>query len=373
MELTSMNLNLSGQFRAIPERVHSDSGLPKGVGDVELQVRKLREEVVIEAGGFMIRTDLALETQERIRGRDQGIRGVRVTEEQREGGTRLSTVVIETENAAKQLGRPRGQYLTIENPRMNEEDGEYHREISMELARCIRSLLPQNGEKMPESDLRKEIDYSVLIVGLGNRAVSPDALGPTVVDQLYITRHIIREYGKYAFGTDHFSRVSAIVPGVMGQTGMECVEILKGVVEQTRPELLITVDALAARSIRRLGRTIQLTDTGITPGSGVGNHRNAITEESIGIPVISIGVPTVVDAATIVSDALCGLIEELSEGEEDQLVRRESAEAAHRKLPPQLNSMFVTPKDIDSTIRHLSYLISEGLNMAFLGDWEKRA
>ncbi len=130
--------------------------------------------------------------------------------------------------------------------------------------------------------IKKGLEVAALVVGLGNREVTPDALGPRVVDNLFITRHILNEFGKYAFQREDVGKVSGIVPGVMAQTGMECVEILKGVVKETKPDFLITVDALAARSIRRLGRTIQLTDTGITPGSGIGNHRNAINRKKCG-------------------------------------------------------------------------------------------
>lgn len=334
---------------------------------------------MIEAGDFQIRTDLALETQERIRKKDKTVHGVQFTEEKKGTDMRVSTVVIETENAAKQLGRPRGTYVTVEDPRMSEKDADYHREISMEVARCIRRMLPlgqnDSGQKKEQDafpcDLTQEINCSVLIVGLGNRDVTPDALGPSVADNLYITRHIIKEFGKYAFGTEYTSRISSIVPGVMAQTGMECVEILRGVVQQTKPDVLITVDALAARSMRRLGRTIQLTDTGITPGSGVGNHRNAINKESIGIPVISIGVPTVVDAATIVSDAMSDFIASVSDQEQGSLARMEPQEAAQKLLTPQLYGMFVTPKDIDGIIKQLSFLISEALNITFLGDKER--
>ena len=172
--------------------------------------------------------------------------------------------------------------------------------------------------------------------------MTPDALGPEVVGNLRITRHVVKEYGKAAFEKERVHMVSGIVPGVMAQTGMETLEIIRGVVEETRPDVVVAVDALAARSSKRLNRTIQISDAGIHPGSGVGNHRHSLTRETIGVPVIAIGVPTVVDAATIVYDA----------------VRDRNA------VPPGLNTMFVTPKDIDETIRNLSFTISEALNIA---------
>lgn len=320
---------------------------------------------------YPIRTDLALESQERLKNRGE-VRGVDFKEEERENGVVVSTVIIQTENAAHAMGRPKGRYVTIEAPQMAEEDEGYHRDISLELARIIRQMLPEElsgGAKMQQED--RGLEISVLVVGLGNRAVTPDALGPRVVDNLFITRHIMNEFGRYAFSDEDVSKISGIVPGVMAQTGMECVEILRGVVKETAPDLVITVDALAARNVRRLGRTIQLTDTGITPGSGIGNHRNAINRESIGVPVISLGVPTVVDAATIVADAMNSLIHAMSLSNLQGLDERERQELARELLSPQLNGLFVTPKNIDDSIKQLSFLISEGLNVALLGNKEE--
>ena len=317
---------------------------------------------------YPIRTDLALESQERLQEDQADMRGIRVLEERRENGVIVSTVMIETENASVAMGRPKGTYITIEAPEMIEEDAGYHRDISLELAKIMRNLLP--GKEI-EKNLKKGLEVAALVVGLGNREVTPDALGPRVVDNLFITRHILNEFGKYAFQREDVGKVSGIVPGVMAQTGMECVEILKGVVKETKPDFLITVDALAARSIRRLGRTIQLTDAGITPGSGIGNHRNAINRKSVGVPVISLGVPTVVDAATIVSDAMTEFISTLSLSDLQKLDERERQELARELLSPQLNGLFVTPKNIDDSIKNLSFLISEGLNIALLGDKEE--
>ncbi len=219
----------------------------------------------------------------------------------------------------------------------------------------------------------------MLIVGLGNRKVTPDALGPYVVDNLNITRHIFREYGKYAMGEEKAESVSAIAPGVMAQTGMETVEIIRGVVKETNPDFIIAIDALAARNSRRLNRTIQVADTGIHPGSGVGNQRNAITKETVGIPVIAIGVPTVVDAATIVNDTMENFLQALEESETLKGVglvlqgynAAEKYELVRQLISPHLNGMFVTPKDIDETVKRISYTISESLNMLFAHEEEK--
>ena len=323
---------------------------------------------------YPIRTDLALESQERLKKDHRQVKGVRLEEEKKDNGVVISTVFIDTENAAKVMGRPRGTYVTIEAPEMIEEDAGYHRDISVELAKILRQMVSLHEKKVSD-DLEEGMDVSVLIAGLGNREVTPDALGPKVVDHLFITRHIINEFGHYAFSDEKTSRISGIVPGVMAQTGMECVEILRGIIKETEPDFIITVDALAARNVKRLNRTIQLTDTGITPGSGIGNHRNALNQESLGIPVISLGVPTVVNAATIVADAMNDLIEAETGSNADlkNLDEHERQELARELLSPQLNGLFVTPKNIDDSIKQLSFLISEGLNIALLGNKDENA
>lgn len=312
---------------------------------------------------YQIRTDLALETQEKMQEEKVELKGVRFKEETIHKNLTISTVVIETENGAKAMEKPKGTYITIEAKDMNEEDESYHREISEQLAKVIKQLIGTKKE-----------DLSVLVVGLGNRAVTPDALGPRVVDNLYITRHIIREYGNYAFGRKHVNRISSIVPGVMAQTGMETMEIVNGVVKETRPDVVIAIDALAARNTKRLNRTIQVTDTGINPGSGVGNHRHALNEKSIGVPVVAIGIPTVVDAATIVNDTMYNLIMAMNQDRDlrtighslGNLNEAEKYELIRELLSPNLNTMFVTPKDIDESVKRLSYTISEALNIAFV-------
>ncbi len=313
-------------------------------------------------GQFQVRTDLALETREKFQEDNVEIKGVRVEEERiPESGIKITNVFIETENGAKIMGKPKGSYITLEAPHMSEQDEDYHREISQELARVLERLLP-----------KKEKPVAVLVAGLGNREVTPDALGPRVVDNMMITRHIIREFGKYAFGEDETNQISGIVPGVMAQTGMESMEILKGVIKETNPDCIIAIDALAARSTKRLGRTIQITDTGINPGSGVGNHRHGLNAGSLGVPVIAIGIPTVVDAATIVSDTMSNLIEAMSQSVHlkelgnslHSLNQSEKQDLIRELLSPSLNTMFVTPKDIDESIKRLSFTVSEGLNLA---------
>ena len=312
---------------------------------------------------YSIRTDLALEQKERFESDNVEVKGV-VLEEQfdEEKEIKITTVKIETEKGAKTMGKPVGTYITIEAPNLVVPDEEYHSEISVELAQHMKKLFPQ-----------KEEEFKVLVVGLGNRKVTPDALGPYVVDNLNINRHIIKEYGRYAMGEEHCECVSAIVPGVMAQTGMETVEIIKGVVEETKPDIVVVIDALAARNSKRLNRTIQIADSGINPGSGVGNHRNAINEKTVGVPVIAIGVPTVVDAATIVNDSMENLIAALESSEVLKgvgLVMQgyndaEKYELVRELIAPHLNGMFVTTKDIDELIKRISFTISEALNYLF--------
>lgn len=297
---------------------------------------------------YQVRTDLALEIRESMDEASGRLRGVRVEEQyHEEEDIRVTKVVIDTKNAAKTMGKPMGIYVTMEAPAMIEPDEDYHREISGCLAEELLRLLPGADR-----------EQSVLVVGLGNREVTADALGPQVVDNLFITRHIVREYGKAAYNCEKMNQVSALEPGVMAKTGMETAEIVKGVVEETAPDVLIVIDALAARSTRRLNRTIQITNTGIQPGSGVGNHRNALTEESLGVPVIAIGIPTVVDAATIVGDALEKLLEE--DGDLSGLRWKENQNLNFSEL----NNMYMTGKDIDAVIKRVSYTVSEGINIA---------
>ena len=278
-----------------------------------------------------IRTDLALETTERFKEENTEIRGVEIQEDyDEEKDVRTTVVRIVTENGAKAMGRPQGTYITIEAPDLSVPDEDYHREISEEISKHLKQLI----------DLKKE--KSILVVGLGNAGITADALGPHVVENLRMTRHIIREYGLRGIDHEKMHRVSGIVPGV---------------VAETKPDVVIAIDALAARSVRRLNRTIQITDTGIHPGSGVGNHRNGLTEENLQVKVIGIGVPTVVDAATIVHDSMAHLLDALEEAEQKEFLEE--------MIAPNLYSMFVTPKDVDETVKYLSFTISEGLNIAF--------
>ena len=300
-------------------------------------------------GSYNIHTDLALEDKERFESDNVEISGVSVEEYyDEEHEIRVTEVKILTENGAKSMRKPIGTYITMEMANLVLPDEEYHHVVAEELCKYVGNVLQMNEEKE---------DYTALVVGLGNRDVTPDALGPHTVECLNVTRHIVKEYGKYAMGEEAVNMVSAIAPGVMAQTGMESYEIIKGIVETTKPDAVIVVDALAARNTKRLNRTIQIADTGIHPGSGVGNHRNEISKETLGIPVIAIGVPTVVDAATIVRDTMENLLSTLETDDKYEMMQE--------LIAPHLYGMFVTPKDIDESIDRIGATIAEGLNLLF--------
>lgn len=296
---------------------------------------------------FRVRTDLAVEARDYILDADEELRGIRV-EEVNEGDVHTTTVYIESKNASKAMGKPMGTYITVEATRLDESDEDYHKMVGKIIAEKLRQLICE-----------KKKELSILIVGLGNREVTADALGPQVVDKLYITRHIINEYGTAAYGKSFVHKISGVVPGVMAKTGMESEEMVKGIVKETEPDIVIAVDALASRSTKRLNKTIQITDTGIHPGSGVGNYRNALTKENIGVPVIAIGVPTVVAASTIVVDAIEKISRETGADTYSKFVEQNT------KTIGELQNMFVTGKDVDAIIERLSDTLSMAINVAF--------
>lgn len=315
---------------------------------------------------YSVRTDLALEEKERFESDHVEISGVVLEEDYDEASElRVTRVEIKTENGAKAMGKPVGTYLTIETPNLAMPDEKSQTVIAEKVCSFIKELIRKFEVK--------DKDLSILVVGLGNREVTPDSLGPCVADHLSVTRHIVKEYGKYAIGVDDAPMISAVVPGVMGQTGMESAEIVRGIVSETNPDVIIAVDALAARNSKRLNRTIQIADTGIHPGSGVGNHRNGMTMETLGVPVIGIGVPTVVDAATIVNDTMENFIRALESSDSlkgvGEVLRSYNAgekyEFVKELISPHLNGMFVTPKDVDEMVHHISHTLSEAINMLF--------
>lgn len=275
-----------------------------------------------------IRTDLALECREMFA---EEISGVESTSHDSDG-IKVTHVNITTDEGANRIGKPIGSYITIEIDNMFYDDDE----------------VKQRGEKAVSDELKKLLTKqntdSVLVVGLGNQYITPDSIGPKTVGKVTVTRHITSA-AQLGFNFD-IRPVSAVAPGVLGITGIETGEIVKGVVEHVKPTLVIAVDALAARKISRLGTTVQLSDTGISPGSGVGNNRKELTEKTLGVPVIAIGVPMVVDATTLAMDIV-----------------RDRTQIKNELLDDG-RGMILTPNDVDAISNIASDIISGGINTA---------
>lgn len=309
---------------------------------------------------YNVRTDLAIEAREMVSEEDTEIQGIEVVvDELADIDLSVTRVNILDEHGAKSLNKPVGSYITMECELMKQNAPEAHEEIVRELAKQLGDL----------AEVDK--DTTVLIVGLGNRDVTPDSLGPRAVSNVLVTRHLFKEFGE-PDEDDGLNKVSAIIPGVMGQTGMETFEIIQGIVNKVKPNLIIAIDALASRRTTRVNSTIQIADTGVHPGSGVGNRRQGLTKESLGVPVIAIGVPTVVDAATIVNDTMEELLVEMKKQakENSDIVdminsfnEQEKYQLIKEVLYPYVGNLFVTPKEIDAVIKRLSNIIASALNI----------
>ena len=296
------------------------------------------------------RTDLALEAREMI---DENKSRKMLTSDNLPDGMEVTTteknyltvtkICVATQNAADAIGKKQGDYITLElkSPTLNTLS--IHKEVASTIASCLEPLLHEINKPDP----------SIIVVGLGNRNITPDSLGPKVVDKIVVTRHI-KSNAQYKDNIDkRLGMVSAVAPGVMGTTGIETGEILKGLLEKAGPDIVLVIDALCARKINRVNTTIQISTGGIVPGSGVGNHRMELSEDTLGIPVIAIGVPTVVDCVTIVRD----ILEQVEGSEiEDDIIKNIADTGA--------GNMVVTPKDIDSGIDRMSIAISNGINLA---------
>lgn len=279
-----------------------------------------RSDLIIEAEQMEAG---ATDTGEKFTGTQAEIKGVSIKETwNKEKSMKVTVVRICNEDGARAMERPVGTYITMELPDLLSEEESLKELAEKEMERQLRILLSE-----------KDAEH-MLVVGLGNREVTADAVGPLTIDNLLVTRHYFQEKKVGAAVGQKYRKVSALVPGVMAQTGMETMELIKGVVEQTAPDVVLAVDALAARSPKRLNTTIQLTDTGISPGAGVGNNRKELNESSLGCPVIAIGVPTVLDAVTI--------------------AKEEAAE--------DVKTFFVMPRTIDSAVQYVSELIAGGIN-----------
>ncbi len=313
---------------------------------------------------FKVRTDLAVEMEEDIGQEQTGLKGIKVRQREiREGNIHVTRVEVLNEEGEELIGKPKGIYITLESQELARQSEGYHREMSAALSCYVSELIQE-----------KEGVTKILVVGLGNKDATPDSLGPRVVDNLCVTRLIDEEIGNpELFQKNDRYQVSAIATGVLARTGMESAEIVKGLTKEIGADLVIAIDSLAARNSSRLNTTIQISSAGIHPGSGVGNHRQGITRETIGIPVIAIGIPTVIDAATIVNDTFDNLVEILKlsskKGNPEQIFKEfspeEKYELIREMIDPELSEMYVTPKDVDATVKYISYTISEGLNIIF--------
>lgn len=306
-----------------------------------------------------IRTDLAIEAHQMLVGEvRREIPGVTV-ETESIGEIKVSRVEITSPEAEAQLGKKQGKYITLEAPGLRQKNTELQELVSQQFTKELLRMV----------DLSE--DTTVLVVGLGNWNVTPDALGPRVVKDLLVTRHILTLQPE-TLG-EGFRPVCAIAPGVLGITGVETGEIVQGLVEKVKPDLLIAIDALAARSLSRLHTTIQIADSGITPGSGVGNKRLSISQETIGIPVLAVGVPTVVDAVTIADDLTTHLLEAIMQeaGPDSPVYKvvQSIAEGDRRAvmsevLEPYGGRLMVTPKEIDTLVEDVARLLAGGINAA---------
>lgn len=308
---------------------------------------------------YNFRTDLALERRDIYQkvNKLQQIEGVESTEENINENIKVSRVKITNQNGEQALGKPIGNYITIDVKKLKiAGEGEIQK-ASETLSNELRKIIDMHTDKQGE----------ILIVGLGNIYVTPDALGPKVTNEIDVTRHIIKYLPQYV--EEGTRPVSAIAPGVLGTTGIETVEILKGIVDNIKPKLLIVIDALASRSIDRISSTIQISDTGIVPGAGVGNTRQEISQNSLGIPVVAIGIPTVVELATLVSDGIDIFIDRLQEkAESNEYLNKLQQNDKYEEVKEALNvgeyNMIVTPKEIDDLIENMKDVVARGINFA---------
>ncbi len=306
---------------------------------------------------FQARTDLAVEINQQVNPNQGRLNGIDIYTQYAGKACNESaydvkqiTIEIKNEHGAHLLNRPMGTYITMEAGRMYALEEDLQDTIVVNLTKNIQKLLMGMVY-----DIKK---CTILVVGLGNRTVTADALGPEVIRQLNVADYLQKD--------ENAGRLYAICPGVKAQTGLETADIVSGIVKQAHPDVVIAVDALAARDVKRLNASIQLSDRGIHPGSGVGNHRMGLTRETIGVPVLAIGVPTVVDTTTIVYDALELLVENLCKDEElgiftsmlQDYTPRERYRLYKEELPEELSALYVTPKEIDEQIAAMGKVIS---------------
>ncbi|HIU51311.1 MAG TPA: GPR endopeptidase [Candidatus Merdicola faecigallinarum] len=309
---------------------------------------------------YNFRTDLADERNEIYRKANKmesNIPGIETEEEPVNESIKVTRVKITNEEAQKAIGKPIGTYITIDVKNIKIAREEEIQKASEVLTKELKEML---GKHVQAKD-------DILVVGLGNIYVTPDALGPKVINEIDVTRHLIHYLPQYV--DENTRPVSAVSPGVLGTTGIETMEILKGIIDNIKPKLVIVIDSLASRSMERISSTIQLADTGIVPGAGVGNTRKELSEATLGIPVIALGIPTVVETAVVVNDCLDVFISKLQEEAKsndylNQLKEEDNYEEIKESLMPKELNFIVTPKEIDTLIENMKDIVARGINFA---------
>lgn len=303
---------------------------------------------------YNFRTDLATERRDiykKANSIENDINGIESTKEEINDKISVEKVKILNEEGEKAIGKPIGSYITIDIKKLKLAQEEDIQKASEVLTNELKNILDMHIQKQDE----------IIIVGLGNIYVTPDSLGPKVINEIDVTRHLIK-YVPDIVEKDTRS-VSAVAPGVLGTTGIETVEILKGIIENTHPKLVVVIDALASRSIERISSTIQISDTGIIPGGGVGNARTEISEKTLGIPVIALGIPTVVETAVLVNDSLNLFIDKLQNDAKsnsylNEIKEKDNYEEIKDALNPSDYNMIVTPKEIDDLIENMKDIVA---------------
>lgn len=306
------------------------------------------------------RTDLAAERRDIYKKANQienEIEGIESEKEEIDENLAVERVKITNEKGEQAIGKPVGNYITIDIKNLKLAQEEQIQKASEVLTNELSKIVDMHIEKQGE----------ILVVGLGNIYVTPDSLGPKVINEIDVTRHLIKYLPQYV--EEGTREVSAISPGVLGTTGIETLEILKGIVDNVKPQLLIVIDALASRSIERISSTIQISDTGIVPGAGVGNTRAEISKRTLNLPVIAIGIPTVVELATLVSEGIDIFIDRLQDkAESNEYLNKLQQEDKYEEVKEALNvgeyNMIVTPKEIDDLIENMKDIVARGINFA---------
>ncbi len=309
---------------------------------------------------YNFRTDLAVERREIYKKANKiqdEVPGIETEESKISDKIKVIRVKVATEEGAQAIGKPIGNYITIDVKKLRNIPDEEMEKISKTISEELTALVDKHVNKEDE----------VLVVGLGNLYSTPDSLGSKVVQNIEITRHIKKYLPQYI--DENARGISAISPGVLGTTGMETQEILQGIVQNTKPKLIVVIDSLASKSIERISSTIQIADTGIIPGAGVDNARKELTENTLGVPVIAIGIPTVVEAATLAADSLDILIQKLQDDANsneylNKLQEEDKYELIREALMPNNYNFIVTPKEIDELIENMTKVVAEGINMS---------